>query len=73
MIKVGEYNELKVLRTVEFGLYLDDGSEGILLPKRFVPKDAKEGDTLKVFIYHDGEERLIATTHLQVHYRKDGN
>ena len=62
MIKVGEYNELKVLRTVEFGLYLDDGSEGILLPKRFVPKDAKEGDTLKVFIYHDGEERLIATT-----------
>jgi predicted RNA-binding protein (virulence factor B family) len=62
MVKVGEYNELKVLRTVEFGLYLDDGSEGILLPKRFVPKDAKEGDILKVFIYHDGEERLIATT-----------
>ena len=47
---------------VDFGLYLDDGKEGILLPKRFVPENAKIGDTLRVFIYHDGEERLIATT-----------
>ncbi len=45
-----------------FGLYLDDGNEGILLPKRFVPAGAKEGDELKVFVYHDGEDRLIATT-----------
>ncbi len=62
MIKVGEYNQLKVLRSVDFGLYLDDGNEGILLPKRFVPTGAKEGDELSVFIYHDGEDRLIATT-----------
>lgn len=61
MVKVGEFNELKVLRAVEFGLYLDDGKEGILLPNRFVPANAKEGDILKVFIYHDGEDRLIAT------------
>ena len=62
MIKVGEYNHLKVSRAVEFGLYLDDGQEGILLPKRFVPEGTKIDDILKVFIYHDGEERLIATT-----------
>jgi predicted RNA-binding protein (virulence factor B family) len=62
MIKVGEYNNLKVLRAVDFGLYLDDGAEGILLPKRFVPADTKIGDELKVFLYHDGEDRLIATT-----------
>ena len=62
MIKVGEYNTLKVAREVSFGLYLDDGSEGILLPKRFVPEAAKVGDELKVFLYHDGEDRLIATT-----------
>jgi predicted RNA-binding protein (virulence factor B family) len=62
MIKVGEYNTLKILRIVDFGLYLDDGKEGILLPKRFAPKEAKIDDLLKVFIYHDGEERLIATT-----------
>lgn len=47
---------------VEFGVYLDDGKEGILLPKRFTPKGIKEGDELKVFIYHDSEDRLIATT-----------
>ncbi|HTB53333.1 MAG TPA: S1-like domain-containing RNA-binding protein [Ferruginibacter sp.] len=62
MVKVGEYNILKVLRAVDFGLYLDDGAEGILLPKRFVPAGTNIGDELKVFLYHDGEDRLIATT-----------
>ena len=62
MIKIGEYNTLKVLREVSFGIYLDDGNEGILLPRRFVPADAKPGDELNVFLYHDGEDRVIATT-----------
>ncbi|HMH23428.1 MAG TPA: S1-like domain-containing RNA-binding protein [Puia sp.] len=62
MIKIGEYNEMKVLREPPIGLILDDGGEGILLPKRFVPKGTHIGDTLKVFIYHDGEDRIIATT-----------
>lgn len=62
MIKVGEYNTLRVLRKVDFGIYLDDGKDGILLPKRFVPADVKEGDELKVFVYHDSEDRMIATT-----------
>jgi uncharacterized protein len=62
MIKVGEYNTLKVIREVAFGVYLDDGAEGILLPKRFMPESVKIGDELTVFLYHDGEDRLIATT-----------
>jgi predicted RNA-binding protein (virulence factor B family) len=62
MIKVGDYNTLKVMREVDFGVYLDDGKEGILLPKRFVPQGVKPGDELEVFLYHDGEDRLIATT-----------
>ncbi|WP_431214480.1 CvfB family protein [Puia sp. P3] len=47
---------------MNFGLILDDGKEGILLPTRFVPRGTRPGDTLKVFLYHDGEDRLIATT-----------
>ena len=62
MIHVGEYNTLTVKKELAFGLILEDGKEGILLPKRFVPKGAKPGDKLKVFLYHDGEDRLIATT-----------
>ena len=62
MIQVGTYNSLKVIREVAFGVYLDDGGEGILLPKRFVQPGTAVGDELTVFIYHDGEERLIATT-----------
>src|SRR6201985_2095663 len=62
MIRIGEYNTLTVKKELAFGLILEDGQEGILLPKRFVPKGAKPGDNLKVFLYHDGEDRLIATT-----------
>jgi hypothetical protein len=62
MVEVGKYNVLKVIRAVDFGVYLDDGAEGILLPKRFVPTATAIGDELKVFLYHDGEDRLIATT-----------
>ena len=62
MVKVGEYNLLKVIRAVDFGVYLDDGADGILLPKRFVPIATAIGDELKVFLYHDGEDRIIATT-----------
>jgi predicted RNA-binding protein (virulence factor B family) len=62
MIKVGEYNTLKVDRLVEPGAYLDDGKDGLLLPRRFVPKGTQPGDALTVFVYHDSEGRIIATT-----------
>jgi predicted RNA-binding protein (virulence factor B family) len=61
-IKVGEYNELKVARAFDFGLYLGEGKDVVLLPKRFVPPGAEPGDMLNVFVYHDSEDRLIATT-----------
>ena len=59
---MGEYNLLKVMKEKAMGFFLDDGGEGILLPKRFVPTGTKIGDELKVFLYHDGEDRPIATT-----------
>ena len=62
MISVGEYNLMKVIRKVDFGVYLDDGKEGILLPKRFVPAGTEIGSALNVFLYHDSDNRLIATT-----------
>ncbi|MDE3211871.1 MAG: RNA-binding protein [Bacteroidota bacterium] len=62
MIKVGEFNRLKVIKEKTPGVFLDDGADGILLPKRYVPAGSKVGDELEVFIYHDSEDRLIATT-----------
>jgi hypothetical protein len=59
---MGEYNTLKVIKVKEMGVFMDNGEEGILMPKRFVPPDTKIGDELKVFLYHDGEGRPIATT-----------
>src|SRR6476469_974282 len=62
MVKMGEYNTLKVVKEKSMGFFLDDGDNGILLPKRFVPPGTKIGDELNVFLYHDGEDRPIATT-----------
>ena len=61
-VKVGEFNLLRVDRKVDFGFYMDDGAEGILLPKRFVPSGLQVDDTISVFVYHDSDNRLIATT-----------
>lgn len=62
MITAGEYYRLKVLRITDPGAYLDDGDEGILLPHRFLAPGIKTGDNVDVFVYHDSEGRLIATT-----------
>lgn len=61
-VKVGQFNTLKVSRKVEFGFYLEDGAEGILLPKRFAPGHLNIDDEIEVFVYHDSDNRLIATT-----------
>ena len=67
-VKVGRMNVLEVVKRLPFGAYLSPGSnkkgfdrEEILLPKRYEPEDCKVGDLLKVFIYFDSEDRIIAT------------
>lgn len=62
MLQAGIYHTLKVVKHVDFGIYLDGGDTEILMPKRFVPRDIKEGDEITAFIYHDNEGRPIATT-----------
>lgn len=63
MIQIGKYNKLKIVKDLDFGVYLDGGNElEILLPARYVPKNVKPGDEVDVFIYHDNEGRIIATT-----------
>ncbi len=63
MVEIGKFNTLKIVKDLDFGVYLDggDGTE-ILLPARYVPHNVKPGDDIEVFIYRDNEERLIATT-----------
>ena len=62
-IKLGDYNLMRVVKEVDFGMYLDGGVEGeILLPSRYVPKGLKVGDEISVFVYLDQDERPVATT-----------
>jgi hypothetical protein len=62
MLRIGEYNTLRVGREVDFGLYLEADEEEILLPKKYVPEGTKIGSELNVFVHTDSEDRIIATT-----------
>lgn len=65
MLKIGEINELTIVKTVQFGVYLakdDAPDEKVLLPKKEVPGGAAVGDRLSVFLYRDSQDRMIATT-----------
>ena len=61
-MRLGEKQTLRIDRVKEFGVYLTDGEESVLLPKKEVPQGASQGDELEVFLYKDSSDRLIATT-----------
>ncbi|MBR1958660.1 MAG: hypothetical protein IKA28_06665 [Tidjanibacter sp.] len=62
MIVAGEYQTLRIGRIAEPGIYLTDEQEQeVLLPNRYVHIDDKVGNLVEVFVYHDSENRLIAT------------
>lgn len=67
MLRLGEKQTLKIVKKVDFGVYLaeDDmtGAEKVLLPKKQVPEGVKPGDDINVFLYKDSKDRLIATVH----------
>lgn len=75
MIRLGDYNTLKVVKFAvrdnphayggkeTFGVFLDGGREGdILMPQKYVPEGTKVGDDIKCFVYLDQDERPVATT-----------
>ena len=61
-MNLGEKQTLTIDRFKDFGAYLTDGEESVLLPKKEVPADAAPGDRIEVFLYKDSSDRLIATT-----------
>jgi uncharacterized protein len=61
-MKLGRYHTLRVVKEVDFGVYLDADGNEILLPAAYVPEGTQPDDELEVFLYRDSEERPIATT-----------
>ena len=63
MLRAGRIQKLTVSRSSDYGLYLADEeqNEG-LLPNRYISLTDKPGDEKEVFLYHDSEDRLVATT-----------
>ena len=63
LIVLGRVNYLQVVKSLDFGIYLDGGEDGeILMPTRYVPENTQPEDWMNVFIYLDSEDRLLATT-----------
>ncbi len=62
-IQPGKYNTMRVVKQLDFGIYLDGGEMGeILMPTKWVPQGTLPEDMLEVFIYFDSSDRPIATT-----------
>lgn len=61
MLEIGKFNVLKVAKEVPFGMYLESDKGEILLPLKYIPEGTQVGDEVKVFVYKDSEDRLIAT------------
>ena len=61
-MRLGKKQVLTVVKIVEFGVYLGNDEERVLLPKKQVPEGIEPGDPIEVFLYKDSEDRLIATT-----------
>lgn len=66
MIKLGQMQTLFVVKKTEYGVYLNDMVDkeqgSVLLPNKWVPEDTCLKEPLRVFVYRDSEDRLIATT-----------
>lgn len=61
MIEAGRRQRLKVVKETDFGIYLGDETERVLLPKKQIPEGTSTGDELEVFVYRDSSDRLIST------------
>mgnify|MGYP001799574529 CR=1 FL=1 len=61
-MQVGRYHLLTVDRLTPPGAYMTDGETDVLLPTKYIPRGAKKGQKVKVFVYRDSEDRLICTT-----------
>ncbi len=64
-MKLGEYQELFYVKKVDFGIYLAENTSSeqrVLLPAKQVPADLELGGRIRVFLYRDSKDRLIATT-----------
>ncbi len=63
MLKLGQLNTLKASRQTDNGIYLiDDESDEVLLPNKYVPDELEIDDKIEVFLYKDSEDLIIATT-----------
>ena len=61
-MELGKKQRLMAVKKVEFGMYLGNKDERVLLPAKQVPEDLELGDPVEVFLYKDSSDRLIATT-----------
>ncbi len=62
-MKIGEMNELTLLRFTSVGAYLgDEQGNDVLLPNKYITDEMDLDDVINVFVYRDSEDRAVATT-----------
>lgn len=69
MLRLGEKQELIIVKKTDFGVYLSSSpeegeKEKVLLPIKQVPEGKSLHDKVEVFIYRDSKDRMIASTRM---------
>ena len=59
---LGQFHDLPLENFSDYGVYLSFGRDRVLLPNKYVPEDIGVGDTVRVFVHTDSEDRPVATT-----------
>ena len=63
-MEIGKNHILKVAREVDFGMYLTNGIDDVLIPRKYIPEGTKIGDDIEVFVYIDSLGRPVAVTEM---------
>ena len=63
-MEIGKIQRLEINREVDFGCYLTDGEDEVLIPAKYLPEEYEIGDEIEVFVYTDHMSRPIAVTRM---------
>ena len=63
MIRIGEYQTLRINREMPQGYYLQcEEDYEVLMPRKYITEDMNIGDAVEVFVYCDSQDLEVATT-----------
>ncbi|MBN2628640.1 MAG: hypothetical protein JXA95_18400 [Spirochaetales bacterium] len=62
MLKIGAYNNFRVVKGTNRGWHIEEGGETLFIPKKELPPTTIVGHRVKLFVYNKGKGEIRATS-----------